>query len=85
MSENGRSVTSAAMDEAIDLAIEGGSPYPMRAFFLGADAPYAGKELVRAGDEGMTVVLVAEDGSSRVIEPGRKIEPQRRSISPKAA
>lgn len=84
MSENGKSVASAAMDEAIELAIEGNSPYPARATFLDADAPYAGKEIVRAGDEGMTVVLVAEDGTSRVLEPGRKIEP-RESSQPEAA
>jgi hypothetical protein len=77
MSENGRSMASEAMDEAIELAIEGDSPYPAQASFIDADAPYAGKEIVRAGDRGKTVVLVAEDGTSRVLEPGRKIEPQR--------
>lgn len=81
MSENGRSATSEAMNEAIDLAIEGNSPYPSEATFLDSEAPYAGKEIVRACDEGMTVVLVAEDGSSRVIEPGRKIEPRGSSRS----
>jgi hypothetical protein len=85
MSENSRSVASKAMDEAIDLAIEGGSPYPSEAFFLDADAAYAGKEIVRAGDEGRTVVLVAEDGTSRVLEPGRKIEPRRSTVPPEAA
>lgn len=77
-------MASKAMDEAIDLAIEGGSPYPSKALFLDADAPYAGREIVRASDEGMAVVLVAEDGTSRVLEPGRRIEPQR-SAPPKAA
>lgn len=76
MTENGRSMASEAMDEAIELAIEGDSPYPERALFLNADAPYASDQIVRASDEGLTVVLVAEDGSSRVIGPGRRIEPQ---------
>lgn len=77
MNTNGSSMASKAMDEAIDLAIEGGSPYPERALFLDADAPYAGEQILRASDEEIAVVLVAEDGTSRVLEPGRKIEPQR--------
>lgn len=85
MKENGRSATSEAMNEAIDRAIEGNSPYPSEATFLDAAAPYAGKAIVSASDEGRTVVLVAEDGSSRVIEPGRKIEPRRADAPPKAA
>jgi hypothetical protein len=77
-------MASKAMDEAIDLAIEGGSPYPERALFLDADAPRAGEQILRASDEGKTVVLVAGDGTSRVLEPGRKIEPLR-SAPPQAA
>ena len=85
MSTNGTSMASKAMDEAIDLAIEGSSPYPSEALFLDADVPYAGKEIVRASDEGKTVVLVAEDGTSRVLAPGRKIEPRRPTAPPEAA
>jgi hypothetical protein len=40
------------MDEAIELAIEGSSPYPEKAAFIDADAPSAGRETKRAGDEG---------------------------------
>lgn len=78
-------MASKAMDEAIDLAIEGTSPYPERALFLDADAPYAGEQILRASDEGIAVVLVSQDGTSRVIEPGRKIEPQPSAAPPEAA
>jgi hypothetical protein len=80
MSTNGRTPASKAMDEAIELAIDGHSPYPTEALFLDADAAYAGEEIMRAGDEGKAVVLVAADGSSRVVEPGRKIGPQRQRV-----
>ncbi len=35
--DNGRSPAAKVMDEAIDLAIEGRSPYPERAAFIDAD------------------------------------------------
>ena len=66
-SENGRSPAAKVMDEAIDLAIEGRSPYPERAAFVDADTASAGHEIKRAADEGMPVVLVAADGSARVL------------------
>lgn len=68
-SENGRSPAAKVMDEAIDLAIEGCSPYPERAAFIDADTASAGHEIKRAADEGMPVVLVAADGSTRVLLP----------------
>lgn len=68
-SENGRSPAAKVMDEAIDLAIEGRSPYPERAAFVDADTASAGHEIKRAADEGMPVVLVAADGSARVLLP----------------
>lgn len=68
-SENGRSPAAKVMDEAIDLAIEGRSPYPERAAFVDADTASAGHEIKRAADEGMPVVLVAADGSTRVLLP----------------
>jgi hypothetical protein len=40
------------MDEAIDLAIEGRSPYPEKSAFIDADAPQAGHSIERAADEG---------------------------------
>ncbi len=67
--DNGRSPAAEVMDEAIDRAIEGHSPYPERAAFIDADTASAGHEIKRAADEGLSVVLVAEDGSTRVLTP----------------
>jgi hypothetical protein len=61
------SPTAKAMDRAIDLAIEGNSPYPEHAAFVDADSPHAGHEITRALDEGYAVVLVSADGRERVI------------------
>jgi hypothetical protein len=57
------------MDEAIELAIEGRSPYPEKAAFIDADTARADHEIERAADEGRAVVLVAADGSARVLGP----------------
>jgi len=64
-----RSPAATVMDEAIDLAIEGRSPYPERAAFVDADAPSTGHDIERAADEGLSVVLVSADGSTRVLKP----------------
>lgn len=61
------SPTARVMDRAIDLAIEGNSPYPEHAAFVDADSPHAGQEISRALDEGYVVVLVSADGRERVI------------------
>jgi hypothetical protein len=61
------SPTAKAMDRAIDLAIEGNSPYPEHAAFIDAASPHAGHEITRAFDEGYAVVLVSADGRERVI------------------
>lgn len=66
---NHRPPAAKVMDEAIDLAVEGRSPYPERAAFIDADTPRAGHEIQRAADEGRSVVLVAADGSSRILKP----------------
>lgn len=63
------SPAAKVMDEAIDLAIEGRSPYPERAAFVDADTPSAGHDIERAADEGLSVVLVSADGSTRVLRP----------------
>lgn len=55
--------------EAIELAMEGRSPYPDKAKFIDAEEPWAGKEIRRAVDEGMAVVLVYKDGTTRVLQP----------------
>jgi hypothetical protein len=61
------SLTAQAMDRAIDVAIEGDSPYPEHAAFVDADSPHAGQEITRALDEGYAVVLVSADGRERII------------------
>lgn len=64
-----RSPAAKVMDEAIDLATEGCSPYPEKAAFIDADAPSAGHAIERAVDQGMSVVLVSADGTARVLRP----------------
>lgn len=59
------------MSEALDLAIEERSPYPDRAIFLDSDVPLAVRrpEMERAAKEGLSVVLVSSDLSTRVLSP----------------
>ena len=59
--------TARAMDRAIDLAIEGNSPYPSHAAFVDADSSEAGREIARAFDDGWAVVLVSADGRERIL------------------
>ena len=40
-----------------------------RAAFIDADTPAAGHDIERAADEGLSVVLVSADGSTRVLKP----------------
>ena len=70
MTNDGISPAGRAMNEAIELALEERSPYPNEATFIDADAPMAGLEIKRAADEGLPVVLVAADGSARILTPG---------------
>lgn len=55
------------MDEAIDLALEGRSPYPDRAAFVDADTSDTKADVEHALEEGRAVVLVSADGSTRVL------------------
>lgn len=57
------------MDEAIDLTIEGRSPYPEKAAFIDADTPQAGRAIQRAADKGRSIVLVSADRSTHVLHP----------------
>ena len=67
MSErDSRSPAQVAMDEAIDLAVHGRSPYPERASFIDAEAPYLADAIARAADDGRAVVLCYMDGSRRI-------------------
>lgn len=67
--DSNRSPAANVMDEAIDRAIEGRSPYPSRAAFIDAETPLAGHDIERAANEGLSVVLVSADGSTRVLKP----------------
>jgi hypothetical protein len=64
---NGDSPAVRVMKEAIELAIEERSPYPERAVFINADGPRTGVAIRRAVDEDRAVVLVAADGSARIL------------------
>jgi len=64
---NGQSPASRVMDEAIELAIEGRSPYPERAAFIDVDTPNMGWAIDRAIDDNLAVVLVSADGSTRIL------------------
>jgi len=61
-----RTPAARAMDEAIELAIEGRSPYPDTAAFIDAEAPGAVEAIKKAADEGRAVVLAYADGATRV-------------------
>jgi hypothetical protein len=69
--QTNQSPAAQAMDEAIELTLEGRSPYPEKATFLDEDTPtaYVDDEIRRAAEEGHAVVLVAADGSTRVLGP----------------
>ena len=54
---------------AIDLAVEGRSPYPDEAAFVAADVPNLGAILAEYAKERRPVVLVYADGEERVLIP----------------
>lgn len=64
-----QSPAGRVMDEAMRLAIEERSPYPERCLFIDAEGPHLGREICRAVDDDMAVVLVSRDGSVRVLRP----------------
>ncbi len=64
---DGRTPAARAMDEAIELAIEGRSPYPDTAAFIDAEMPGATEAIKNAVDEGRAVVLAYTDGSTRIL------------------
>jgi hypothetical protein len=59
-----------AMSEAIELDIDGKSPYPESVLFLDANAPHRESAMARAFREGRAVVLAFEDGSTQTVLPG---------------
>lgn len=66
VTNDSQSPAAKVMDEALDLAIEGRSPYPEKAAFIDADEPGAGHAIERAADQGLSVVLVSADGSTPI-------------------
>ena len=64
---DGRTPAARAMHEAIELAIEGQSPYPDIAAFVDAEAPGAIEAIGKAADEGRAVVIAYADGITRVL------------------
>lgn len=67
----GESPASQVMSQAIEMAIAEESPFPEKALFLDADVPCERREseMARAAGDGMSVVLVSPDGSTRVLSP----------------
>ena len=64
-----RSHAQIAMDDAIALAVEGRNPYPDRASFVDAEAPFLADAIAMAVDEGRAVVICYDDGTRRVLNP----------------
>jgi hypothetical protein len=73
----GDSPSGRAMSEAIELDLQGCSPYPKRASFIDADASYVGKEIRRAVAEDLAIVLVEEDGSTLTLWTEPMLDRQR--------
>jgi hypothetical protein len=63
------SPAAKVMNEAIDLDIEGRSPYPKRAAFIDADTPNREEGIRRAAANGYAAVLCFADGSTQVLSP----------------
>ena len=67
MAGDERTPAARAMDEAIELEIEGQSPYPDTAAFIDAETPGATGAIKNAVDDDRAVVLAYTDGSTRVL------------------
>lgn len=66
--DNHRSPAAKVMDQVIDRAIAGHSPYSERAAFIDAGTPSAGHGIERAADEGLGRSRSA-DGSTGALKP----------------
>jgi hypothetical protein len=64
-----QSPAGKVMDEAIELEIEGRSPYPKKAAFLDADVPGTERFIRKAAKQGYSVVLVSANGDTRIMSP----------------
>ena len=69
VSANGQSPAGRVMDRAIELNLEGRSPYPDRALFLDADCENSQLYINDALRDGCAVILVAADESTTIIHP----------------
>jgi len=54
---------------AIELALDGKSPYPNGAAFVASDMPGFGETLARYARERIPVVIVYPDGEERILTP----------------
>ncbi len=54
---------------AIELALDGKSPYPNGAAFVASDMPGFGETLARYARERIPVVIVYSDGEERILTP----------------
>lgn len=62
-----RTPAGRVMNQAIELAIQGRSPYPDRAAFIDADTPTTARAIGHARAEDRAIVLVDQDGSTRLL------------------
>lgn len=67
---NGRSSSGVIMDRAIDLVLEGRSPFPEEAVFVDAETPAVDIAIEGYGQDGTAVVVVWPDLTTRILEPG---------------
>lgn len=67
--KNHTSPALKALEEAIDLDLEGRSPYPEKASFINAGTPYVDEQIERAFAKGSAAVLVSADGSTQILLP----------------
>ena len=65
----GQSPAGKVMDEAIELDIEGCSPFPEHSMFIDEDSPHLLEEIKLAAAEGAAIVLVAADCSTEILMP----------------
>jgi len=62
-----RSPASKVMDEAIELAIAEESPYPESSAFIDDGTPFTERQIKKALRDGYAAVVVAADGSTRIV------------------
>jgi len=64
---NGDSPAGRVMDEAIELAIAEESPYPESSSFIDDGTPFTEGQIEKALRAGYAAVVVATDGSTRIV------------------